>query len=207
MIRVLIADDHAVVRIGLKLILSEDPEITTIDEVSNGSDALKKIQYHNYDVFILDISMPGISGLDVLQELKSLKPELPVLVLSIYPEDQYAIRVLKNGAAGYLTKEAAPGELISAVKKIYNGHKYITPSIAEKLAIYIGTGDKGHELLSDREYYVFNRLAAGIPNKQIATELGLSPKTISTYKSRILEKLNLETNAQLAHYALKENLL
>ena len=209
MIRVLIADDHAVVRLGLKQILTEDPEIIIKDDVSNGADALDKIRKNQYDILILDISMPGINGLDVLREVRSSSPDLPVLILSIHSEDQYAVRVLKDGASGYMTKEAAPSELINAVKSIISGHKYINSSIAEKLALYIETDKKikGHELLSDREYYVFCKLASGISNKQIASVLGLSAKTISTYRTRILKKMGFETNAQLTHYAIKEHLL
>ncbi len=209
MIKVLIADDHEVFRIGLKLILTKDPDISVIDEANNGAEALNKISNTDYDILIVDISMPGLSGLDVLKELKTIKPDLPVLVLSFYPEDQYAVRVLKKGADGYITKEAAPDVLVSAVKQICHGHKFITPSIAEKLALYVESESdkKDHELLSDREYLVFKRLAAGVPNKIIASEMGLSEKTISTYKMRILEKMKMDTNAQLTHYALKENLL
>ena len=209
MIRVLIADDHAVVRMGLKQILSEDPEINVKDDVSNGAEALDKIRHNKYDILILDISMPGISGLDVLKEVKLTTENLPVLILSIYSEDQYAIRVLKDGASGYMTKDVAPSELIHAVKQIINGHKYISPSIAEKLAFYIeeDSKKKGHELLSDREYDVFLKLSAGLPNKEIAQEMGLSAKTISTYRTRILKKMQVATNAQLTHYAIKEDLL
>jgi len=209
MIKVLIADDHAVVRRGLTQILTEDPEFTIQDEAANGQDALMKIRSNRYDILILDISMPEMGGLDVLYHIKKEFPELPVLVLSIYPEDQYAVRVLKDGASGYMNKEAAPDELIKAVKRIISGKKYISENLAEQLAFIIGNGEETilHEKLSDREYTVFSFIARGKVNKEIAEELNLSTKTISTYRTRILEKMNMNNNAQIISYAVREKLI
>lgn len=209
MIKVLIADDHTVVRKGLLQILSNDPSIKVMDEAVNGFEALEKARANKYDILILDISMPGMSGIEVLQQIKSEMLDIPVLVLSIYPEEQYAIRVLKDGAAGYMTKEAAPEELIDAVKRITQGRKYISEEIAEKLAFYVESGEGGslHEHLSDREFSILLMITSGKANKEIASDLGLSPKTISTYRSRILEKMHMETNAQLMHYAITQNLI
>ncbi|MBI9105414.1 MAG: response regulator transcription factor [Spirochaetales bacterium] len=209
MINVLIADDHAIIRRGLKQILSEDPGIAVKDEVANGHQVLEKLRQNRYDILIMDISMPKLSGLDVLLQVKVEFPELPVLILSIYPEDQYAIRVLKDGASGYMNKEVAPDELIKAVKKIIKGKKYISENIAEHLVAMIGDGDgeKLQEKLSDREFTVFRLIAEGKVNKEIAAELNLSAKTISTYRTRILEKMNLKNNAQLISYAVREKLV
>lgn len=209
MIRVLVADDHTVVRKGLIQILSDDPSITIIDEAVNGFEALEKARTNKYNILILDISMPGMSGLEVLQQLKAEIPDLPVLVLSIYSAEQYAIRVIKDGAAGYMTKEVAPEELIVAVKRITQGRKYISEELAEKLASYVESGGEGkrHEHLSDREFTILLLITSGKANKEIAFDLGLSPKTISTYRSRILEKMHMETNAQLMRYAINHNLI
>ncbi len=209
MIDVLIADDHAIIRRGLTQILSEDPDITVNDDVADGHQVLEKLRRNSYDILIMDISMPELGGLDVLLQVKVEFPELPVLILSIYPEDQYAIRVLKDGASGYMNKEVAPDELIKAVKKIIRGKKYISENIAEQLVTFVGDGGSGklQEKLSDREFAVFRLLARGKVNKEIAEELNLSTKTISTYRSRILEKMNMKNNAQLISYAVRENLV
>ena len=209
MIKILIADDHPIVREGLKQILHEAPDMVVADEASNGQEVLEKVWKNNYDVVLLDISMPGISGLDILKQLKSHKPELSVLVLTMYPEEQYAVRVLRAGASGYLTKESAPDELINAIRKVSLGRKYVSSSLAEKLAfeLEIDSEKPLHETLSDREYEVMCMIASGKTVKEIAEELFLSIKTISTYRSRILEKMKMKSNAELIHYAIKNRLV
>ena len=209
MIKVLIADDHAVVRKGLRQIISETTDIVVADEADNGHEVLEKISKKDYDVVVLDISMPGRSGLDVLKQIKKEKPGLSVLILSIYPEEQYAIRVLKTGASGYLTKDSAPDELISAIRKVSKGGKYITPSLAEKLAVHMNSDFEKppHELLSNREYQVMRMIASGKTVGEIAELLSLSVKTISTYRSRILVKMNMKNNSELTHYAIKNKLV
>jgi DNA-binding NarL/FixJ family response regulator len=209
MIKILIADDHAIVREGLKQILSESPDLVVVAEASAGQEVLDKIMKNDLDLVILDIAMPGRGGLDILKEIKSQKPKLPVLILSMYPEDQYAVRVLKSGASGYLTKESAPVELVKAIRQISQGKKYISPSLAEKLAVdlEISPDRPSHETLSDREYQVMCMIASGKTLKEIADGLSLSIKTISTYRSRILEKMNMKTNAELTHYAIKNRLV
>ena len=209
MIKILIADDHPIVRKGLKEIIEVTPDMMVGDEASNGQEALEKVRKSDFDVVLLDISMPGRSGLDILKELKSEKPELSVLVLSIHPEEQYAVRVLKAGASGYLTKESAPDELIAAIRKASIGRKYISSSLAEKLALYLEIDDERplHKTLSDREYEVMCMIASGKTITEIAEKLFLSVKTISTYRSRILEKMRMKSNAELTHYALKNRLV
>jgi len=206
---IIIADDHAVVRRGLKEILIEMPGVRQVDEVSNGNDLLKKIEENNYAIIILDISMPGKNGLEVLREIKNTKPKSPVLILSIHPEQQYAIRALKAGAAGYLTKDSAPEELVTAVQRILLGHKYITASLAEKLAErYDSNSEKlPHEYLSDREFEVFKMIASGRTITNIAESLFLSVKTVSTYRARIYEKTNLKSRAEITLYAIKNELI
>ena len=209
MIKILIADDHSVVRAGLKQIISGIPDMAIVDEAGNANVVIDKIRNNDYSVVVLDIAMPGKSGLDTLKEIKAERPGLPVLMLSMYPEDQYAIRVLKSGAAGYLTKESAPEELVTAIRTVANGKKYISPSLAEKLVINLDSDGKKepHELLSDREYQVLRMIASGKAVSEIADELSLSVKTISTYRSRILEKMNLKNNAELTTYAIQNNLV
>jgi two-component system, NarL family, invasion response regulator UvrY len=208
MIKILVADDHPIVRQGLKQILSEYPDMTVADEAGTGKDVLVKIGKKDFDIVLLDISMPGRNGLDILKELKTKKPKLPVLVLSIYPEDQYAVRVLKLGAAGYLTKESVPEELVAAIRKVARGRKYVSNSLAEKLAtdLEINAEKAPHENLSDREYQVMSMIASGKRLKEVAEELSLSIKTISTYRSRIMEKMNMRNNAELIRYALQNGL-
>lgn len=207
--KILIADDHAVVREGLKQILSENPNINVAAEASTGHEVLQQIEKNNFDVVVLDISMPGRGGLDILKEIKNKRPKLPVLILSMYPEEQYAVRVLKAGASGYMTKDSAPHELINAIKQISKGKKYVSPSLAEKLAVdlEVNTGRPLHESLSDREYQVMCKIASGKTLKEISDQLSLSIKTISTYRSRILEKMNMKSNAELTHYAIKNKLV
>jgi len=208
MIRILIADDHPLFREGLRHIIAGCPDFTVAGEASNGQEVLENVWNNEYDMVLLDIAMPGTPGLEVLKRLKIEKPKLPVLVVSMYPEEQYAVRVIKAGASGYLTKESASEELITAIRRISGGRKYITASIAERLADDVEpTAEKPlHDTLSDRELEVFRMIAAGKTTTQIAEELFLSVKTISTYRSRILEKMKMKPNAELIHYAIKHNM-
>jgi|SRR5438128_1555021 len=209
MISVLIADDHTIVRQGLKHILSNDSQLKVVGEATNGEEVLKMLETLKVDGVVLDITMPGKNGLDVLKELKRKYPQLPVLVLSMHPEDQFAIRVLKAGASGYVTKESAPDELIGALRKVCSGGKYVSPQLAEKLAVFI-ENDKGralHDQLSDREYQVLLMLALGKTVSEIADELMLSIKTVSTYRTRVLQKMKMGTNAELTRYALQHQLV
>lgn len=209
MIRALIADDHAVVRQGLKQILGDTPEMLVAGEATNGQEVLDKVRAEPWDVVVLDISMPDRSGLDVLKQLRSERPKLPVLVLSMHSEDQYAVRVLKAGASGYLTKDSAPDELVKAIRKVVSGGTYVSSFLAEKLAFEIGTDSSRlpHETLSDREFQVLRLIAAGESVTEIAAELYLSVKTVSTYRARLLQKMNLTTNAELMHYAMQNHLI
>ena len=209
MIRVLVADDHAVVRRGVVQILDEAPDLVAAGEASSGRQVLQKVQEDDYDVLVLDIGMPDGSGLEVLHQLRTLRPELRVLILSMYPERQYALRALKAGAAGYLTKESAPDELVAAVRRIAQGGKYITQSLAEELtAALVGEAEKSpEEILSDREFQVVCMLAEGKTIASIAEELSLSVKTISTYRARVLEKLNLSNTAEIIRYAFEHKLV
>lgn len=209
MIRVLIADDHTVVRRGLKQIVGEEGDMTVTGEACDSQELVTLVRKQPCDVVVLDISMPGRSGLDVLKDVKHERPELPVLILSVHPEDQYAVRTLKLGASGYLTKDSAPEELVQAIRKVLMGGKYVTPSLAERLASDLAS-DSGrplHETLSDREHQVLCMLASGKSVKEIADELALSVKTVSTYRSRILEKMNMRNNAELTHYAIASRLV
>lgn len=209
MIRILVADDHSVVREGIKQILAGQEDMVVADEAANGQEVLGKVAKNDFDLILLDISMPGRSGLEVLEELKAMHPRLPVLILSMHPEEQYAVRMLRAGAAGYLTKASAPQELISAIQKVSRGGKYVTVSLAEKLAFELDAGaDKPlHERLSNREYQVMLMLASGHSVTEVAEELCLSAKTISTYRTRILEKMDMKKNAELTLYAVKNNLI
>ena len=209
MIHVIIADDHAVVRKGLRQILEETREIAVVDEADSGMDVLNKVRTKECDVVVLDIAMPGMHGLDVLKQIKNEHPSLPVLILSIYPEEQYAVRVLKAGASGYLCKESAPEELVTAIRRVSSGRKYITETLAEQLAteVEMDTEKRPHEILSDREYQVLCLIASGRRMTDIASELSLSVKTVSTYRTRILEKMGMKTNAELTHYAFKHGLV
>jgi two-component system invasion response regulator UvrY len=209
MIKILVADDHTIFREGLKRILAECADVIVADEASNGREVLDKIWKNEYDMVLLDISMPGITGLEALKQLKTDKPRLPVLVLSMHPEEQYAVRALRAGASGYLTKESAPDELITAIRKISQGRKYITSSLAERLAFEVEADSERppHEILSDREYQVLRMIASGSTIKEIAKELSLSIKTVSTYRTRIMGKMKMKTNAELMHYALKHQIL
>jgi two-component system invasion response regulator UvrY len=207
--RILIADDHTVVRKGLKQILQDAFPSALIEEVADAEDLLKRILKEEWDVVITDISMPGRSGLDVLQQIRQSHPKLPILILSMHPEDQYAIRVLKAGASGYLNKDSAPEELVKAIDRVMLGKKYITPSIAEKLATALDQDAEKftHEYLSDREFEVLKLLAAGKSVSEIAARISLSTTTISTYRARIMTKMNLKTNADLTLYSIEHKLI
>jgi two-component system invasion response regulator UvrY len=209
MIKTVIADDHPIVRAGLKQILAEASDIKVAAEAGDGHELLRLIRMGDVDVVLLDITMPGLMGLDALKQLRVENPDLPILVLSMHPEDQYGIRVLKAGASGYLMKSAAPDQLVGAIRKVYRGGKYVSPSLAEKMAFSLQTGATAlpHEALSDREYQVLCMIASGKTVKEIAGQLSLSEKTISTYRARILEKMDMKSSAELTHYAIKFNLV
>jgi len=208
MIRLLIADDHTIVRKGLRQILAEEFTDSQIEEVSDADALIKKVIKEKWDIVISDLAMPGKSGLEALLHIKQICPSLPVLILSIHPEEQYAIRVLKAGGSGYLCKDTAPDELVTAVRRILLGKKYITVSIAEKIADTLNKNSekKLHETLSTREFNVFKMIASGKAVSEIADSLSLSVTTVSTYRTRILSKMNMKTNASLILYAIENNL-
>jgi two-component system, NarL family, invasion response regulator UvrY len=207
--RILIADDHAILRGGLKELLVSELSCATYGEAGDAPQVLAQIRSEAWDLVLLDISMPGRSGLDLLRELKQLQPELPVLVLSMHPEDQYGIRALRGGASGYVQKESAPEDLIKAIRKVLAGGRYISANLAERLALdlSLNAGKPPHERLSDREFEVLRMIALGKQMSQVAEELHLSATTISTYRARTLKKLGLETNTQLVRYALHNRLV
>jgi two-component system invasion response regulator UvrY len=209
MINVLIADDHAVVREGLKHIISETSDLKVTDEARTGHEVLEKLSRIDFDMVVLDITMPGISGLDVLKEIRSQKPRLPVLIMSMNSEDQYTGRALRAGASGCLTKECQPEEFVSAIRNVLHGKKYVSTAIAERLLNEMEPKFEGplHDLLSDREFHVLLLIASGKRAKEISEELHLSAKTISTYKSRILQKMNMKSYAELINYAIKNSLV
>ncbi len=206
---ILIVDDHPAFRRGVRQILEEALARVEISEAQNAAEALQHISKKKWGVVVLDINLPGRSGLDLLKDIRRTHPKLRVLVLSMYPEDQYAIRVLKAGAFGYVTKESAPEQLVEAIKKVIGGEKYISPSLAEKLVFNLepGTERPAHETLSDREYEVMCLIASGKTVTKIAEKLSLSVKTISTYRARILQKMGLENNTEIVQYAVKHHLL
>ncbi len=210
MLRVIIADDHPVVRAGLKQVLSESADILVAGEADSGEALLRKIQRQPYDVVLLDITMPGIGGLETLRRVKEVQPHLPVLMLSIHTEDQFAIRCLKAGAAGYLNKASAPRDLVAAIRQVAGGRRYITSGLSEKLVAGM-TQNRDlsrlpHEWLSDREYQVLCMIASGKTVSDIAATVNLSVKTVSTYRARILEKMGMESNAELTAYAIKNSI-
>lgn len=209
--KILVVDDHAVVRQGIISILQRSlTNVFSCDEAATASEAEAKLSTEKYSVVLLDLTMPGMSGLDLLAKLHRERPELPVLVLSMHPEEQYAVRALSLGAAGYLTKESAPAELVQAVNKVLAGGRYISSSLADRLADYMVSGKQTslpHEVLSDRERQVLVMIGAGMVQKQIAAELGISEKTVSTYRSRILLKLEMSSTAEIIRYVLKHNLI
>ena len=209
MIRILVADDHSVVRQGLKQIVADSPDMEIAGEAATGQEALELVRSGSFDLIILDISMPGQGGLDILRELKAESPALKVIILSMYPEEQYAIRSFRDGASAYLTKGSPPEELILAIRTVASGKRYITPSIADRLATYIEDSSQRppHETLSDREMEILVLIGSGKQVSDIAEELNLSIKTVSTYRSRILLKMDMETNAQLIRYSLQHGLV
>ncbi|RDK09812.1 response regulator [Cupriavidus lacunae] len=209
MIRVLIADDHEIVRAGLRQFIAEEPDIQVTGEAGSGDQVMAKLRDAEFDVLVLDISMPDRNGIDVLKLIRQRKPELPVLILSTYPEDQYAINLIRAGASGYLTKESAPDDLVKAIRTVAQGRRYVSATVADLL---IGGLDKAteqpvHQMLSEREFQIFCKLSRGQSVSVIADELFLSVKTVSTYRSRILEKMGMKTNADLTYYAIKNGLV
>ncbi|MBM4462385.1 MAG: response regulator transcription factor [Chloroflexi bacterium] len=209
MIRILVADDHAVVRQGIRQIVADAPDMEVVDEASSGPEVLEKALKRDYDLVLLDITMPGSRGLDILAELKERKPELRILVLSIHPEEQYALRALRLGASGYLTKESAPTELITAIRKASLGTKYVSSSLAEQMAGQVAHGNDGplHQTLSDREYEVLRMIASGKIAREIAEELCLATKTVNTYRSRLRRKMGMKNDAELIRYAIRSGLV
>ncbi len=207
--KILLADDHAVVRQGLKLILADHFTKAEFGEARNAHEVISHIAADKWDVLILDITMPGRSGLEVLREVRQMRPKLPVLILSMHPEDQFAVRMLRAGAAGYLTKESAGEELVGAVQKVVKGGRYISAALAERMAFYLESdaNQAPHERLSDREFQILRLIALGKAVSQIAKELSLSVKTISTYRARILSKMHMAHNAELTRYALQMSLV
>jgi two-component system, NarL family, invasion response regulator UvrY len=208
-IRVLIADDHAVVRRGLRELVKEEISNVTFAEAGTAPEALALVKKRDWEIMILDISMPGKSGMDILADVKALRPRLPVLILSVHPEEQFAKRALQTGAAGYLTKESIPEELVAAVRKVLAGGRYLSAGLMEKLAWDLGKDSRGsdHETLSNREFQVLRMLASGSTVKQAADQLGLSVKTVSTYRARILLKMGMKNTAELIRYAIRHRLV
>jgi DNA-binding NarL/FixJ family response regulator len=208
-IRALIADDHAVLRRGLADVLSEERDIVVRGEAGSCREVLAKLRQGEWDVVVLDLNFPDGNGLDLLREIKRERPKLPILILTIASEDQYAVRALRSGASGYLTKESAPEELVQAVRKVVAGGRYVSPKLAERLAVMIDRDAEQppHDQLSEREFQVFRLIASGRAVSQVAEELHLSVKTVSTYRARVLEKMNLRTNAELTVYAVRNHLV
>ncbi|MGZ3182405.1 MAG: response regulator [Telluria sp.] len=208
-IRIFIADDHAIVREGLKQILAESPEMVVAGEAETGVDAVKHFRKSKCQVLLLDISLPDRNGIEVLKQIKKDHPDVAVLMLSMHREDQYAIRSLKAGAAGYMTKQSAPRELVVAIRQVAAGQKYVSPALAQELANQIGEDHAApvHESLSDREFQTLTMIASGMTVSDIARELSLSVKTISEYRSRLLAKMKLKNSAELTHYAIKNQLV
>jgi two-component system, NarL family, invasion response regulator UvrY len=209
MVRILIVDDHAVVRDGVRRIFEEQNAETEVGEASNAQEAIELVRAANWDAVVLDISLGGRSGLDLIKELKQIRPKLPVLILSMHSEEQYARRAFRAGAAGYITKDNSRAELVAAVNKVVEGGRYVSPALAESLVFDIerGSDRPPHELLSDREFEVMKLIASGKTVGEIAEHLSLSDKTISTYRARILEKMGMKTNAEITHYAIKNKLV
>jgi two-component system, NarL family, invasion response regulator UvrY len=209
MIKILIVDDHAIVRKGLMQIIAETEDIDVAGEAETGMEALKMVRESEWDIVLLDLSLPDKHGVDILKQIKSEYPKLPILVLSSYPEDQYALRTIKAGASGYLSKQSAPAQLVTAIRQVAGGRKYVSPILAEQLADALA-GDveqNPHQTLSDREYQTLCMIASGKTISAIAEDLCLSIKTISVYRSRLLEKMRLKNNAELTHYAIKNRLV
>jgi DNA-binding NarL/FixJ family response regulator len=209
MIRILIADDHAIVRAGLKQFIADEPDMAVAGEAGTGEEALGFVRAQECDIVLLDIFMPDCNGIDTLRRLKQIKPELPVLILSGFSEQQYALNLLRAGASGYIAKETAPEQLVTAIRAVVQGRKYVSPAVAQMLLNDLGptSGQPLHASLSEREFQIFCKLAAGLSVSRIAEELFLSVKTVSTYRTRILEKMNMTTNADLTYYAIKNRLM
>ena len=209
MLRIMVTDDHPVVRQGIMRIIEDTPDMKVTGEAESGYELVKKIKEQDFDLILMDISMPGSDGLEVIREVKKLKPHIPVLILTIHPEKYYGLRMLQAGASGYLTKQNAPFELIEAIRKVSQGGMYISNSLAQLLVAAKKDGEEkpGHEKLSDREYQVMNMIAAGKKVKTIADELCISVKTIHVHRRHILEKLNMTSNAEIIHYAIQNGLL
>lgn len=209
MLEIIIADDHGIFREGLKQVIARTANMSVVDEAADGNELLAKLRVNDYGLVILDISMPGRSGLDILAEIKNIRPRLPVLILSMHPEEQYALRALKSGASGYLTKGSSSLELIDALQKIALGKKYVSESMTDLLARRLGTGidSQPHERLSDREFQVLKMIAAGAAPRKISEELGVGIKTVNTYRVRILQKMDMTCNADLTRYAVQHNLI
>jgi len=210
MIRIAIVDDHAMVRAGLRQFFADQPDLQVVAEAANGRQALDIVRHGEVDVIVMDISMPEHSGVDALTAIKARAPDLPVLILSSFPEEHYATTLLRQGAAGYLNKDCDPEEIIKAIRTVSRGRKYITAGVAEQLAEGLGTGTASrplHEQLSDRELQVFLRLARGETIGHMAVSMSLSVKTVSTYRTRVMEKMHLESNSDLTYYALKNGLI
>ncbi|MEO7726466.1 MAG: response regulator transcription factor [Burkholderiales bacterium] len=207
--KILVVDDHPIVRAGLKCLLAEYKEFDVAGEASSGTDALKMVRESDWDVVLLDISMPGMSGIDTLKQIKRSKPDLPVLILTMHPEHQYAINLLRAGAMGYVCKECVPEQLVDAIRTVTSGRRYVSPALGDQLAGDLsGDGQNAlHTELSEREFQVFCKLAAGQAVSKIADELFLSVKTVSTYRTRCLEKMGLKTNAHISHYAIRHDLI
>lgn len=208
-VRVLIADDHAIVRQGLKQILQDTQDLAAGGEAASGQQAIKMLREGKWDVVLLDISLPDKNGIEVLKQLKKEHPQLPVLILSMYSESQFAVRSLKAGASGYLCKQSAPEQLVTAIRQVAQGRKYLSPQMAEELANSIGADSERppHESLSDREFQTLRMIASGKTLSQVAAELSLSVKTVSVYRARLLEKMKLKNNSELTHYAIKNHLV
>jgi two-component system, NarL family, invasion response regulator UvrY len=210
MIKILVVDDHAVVRAGVQFFLADIPDMKIAGEAATAQEAIRMIRSREWDIVLLDIAMPDKSGVEVLKQIKREKPDLPVLMLSMHPENRYAVQILRSGASGYVQKEALATELVNAIHTILRGHKYISPAVAELLTMDPATTDVDkplHELLSVREYQIFYKLGQGEGVTKIADELCLSVKTVSTYRSRVLEKMNMSSNADIIYYAIKQNLI
>lgn len=209
MIKIVIADDHDIVRAGLKQIIADEEDMEVAGEANSGEKLIELIKKNDYDVVLLDLKMSGMNGIEVMKHIKAIKPSIPVIVLSMHAEDQYAVRTIKAGASGYITKETAGDNLISAVKRVVSGGKYISPTLAETLAESVAGGgsELPHENLTDREFQVLCMIASGKTVSEIGSELFLSVKTISTYRQRILEKMNMKNNSELTHYVIKNNIL
>lgn len=209
MIKVILADDHPIMKEGIKSVLQRQDDIRVVDEFENGVDLVKKINKKNFDILVLDLSLPGKSGLEVLKEIQPLSPRLPVLILSVHPEEQYAVRVLKAGASGYMTKECIPERLIYAIRKIHKGGIYVSESMSERLPFILkGSSSKAvSDILSDREFEIFLLIASGQTPSEIGEKLNLSVKTVSTHRFHIMDKLELKTNSDLTRYAIRNGLI